>query len=155
MLQNIKRHHIVSLDMKGCVCHFTKWQIHPFVSKGIMSSRSTQGVNESVPVCVEYLGMTLTRVLGFYRYLVTSGGSLRYFSRHMLCPNVQPLLEQRLRRWPNSDSTLVGVFCVNWYFGTFLTCTAEGALTVAGFRRRVLNWCFEKVDQRSRGYRVF
>ena len=25
----------VILDMKGCFCHFTKWQIHPFISKGI------------------------------------------------------------------------------------------------------------------------
>ena len=25
----------VSLDIKGCICHFTKWQIHPFISKGI------------------------------------------------------------------------------------------------------------------------
>ena len=22
------------LDMKGCICHFKKWQIHPFISKG-------------------------------------------------------------------------------------------------------------------------
>ena len=22
------------LDMKGCICHFAKWQIHPFISKG-------------------------------------------------------------------------------------------------------------------------
>ena len=21
------------LDMKGCICHFVKWQIHPFISK--------------------------------------------------------------------------------------------------------------------------
>ena len=27
--------HMVPLDMKGCICHFTKWQIHPFISKGI------------------------------------------------------------------------------------------------------------------------
>ena len=26
--------YIVTLDMKGCICHFTKWQIHPFISKG-------------------------------------------------------------------------------------------------------------------------
>ena len=26
--------HIAPLDMKGCICHFTKWQIHPFISKG-------------------------------------------------------------------------------------------------------------------------
>ena len=26
----------VLLDRKGCICHFTKWQIHPFVSKGTM-----------------------------------------------------------------------------------------------------------------------
>ena len=25
---------IVHLDMKGCICHFVKWQIHPFISKG-------------------------------------------------------------------------------------------------------------------------
>ena len=25
--------HIVLLDMKGCICHFTKWQIQPFLSK--------------------------------------------------------------------------------------------------------------------------
>ena len=28
------RRQTVPLDMKGCICHFTKWQIHPFVSKG-------------------------------------------------------------------------------------------------------------------------
>ena len=26
--------YLVSLDMKGCICHFVKWQIHPFISKG-------------------------------------------------------------------------------------------------------------------------
>ena len=26
-------HNVVPLDMKGCICHFTKWQIHPFISK--------------------------------------------------------------------------------------------------------------------------
>ena len=25
--------YIVPLDMKVCICHFTKWQIHPFSSK--------------------------------------------------------------------------------------------------------------------------
>ena len=25
---------IVPLDMKGCICHFAKWQIHPIISKG-------------------------------------------------------------------------------------------------------------------------
>ena len=24
--------YIVALDMKGCICHFTRWQIHPFIS---------------------------------------------------------------------------------------------------------------------------
>ena len=27
-------YHNHSLDMKGCICHFVKWQIHPFISKG-------------------------------------------------------------------------------------------------------------------------
>ena len=26
--------HIVPLDMKRCICHLVKWQIHPFISKG-------------------------------------------------------------------------------------------------------------------------
>ena len=26
--------YFVPLDMKGCICNFTKWQIHPFLSKG-------------------------------------------------------------------------------------------------------------------------
>ena len=26
--------HIVPLEMKGCICHFAKWQIHPLISKG-------------------------------------------------------------------------------------------------------------------------
>ena len=25
---------IVPLDMKGCIFHLPKWQIHPFISKG-------------------------------------------------------------------------------------------------------------------------
>ena len=24
---------VVPLDMKGCICHFAKWQIHPPISK--------------------------------------------------------------------------------------------------------------------------
>ena len=25
---------VVILDIKGCICHFAKWQIHPFIPKG-------------------------------------------------------------------------------------------------------------------------
>ena len=25
---------LVPLDMEGCICHFVKWQIHSFISKG-------------------------------------------------------------------------------------------------------------------------
>ena len=30
-----------TLDMKGCICHFTKWQIHPFMSKGTICEQMT------------------------------------------------------------------------------------------------------------------
>ena len=30
---------VVPLDMKGFICHFTKWQIHPFISKSRQSVR--------------------------------------------------------------------------------------------------------------------
>ena len=26
-------YYISTLDMKGCICHFKEWQIHPFISK--------------------------------------------------------------------------------------------------------------------------
>ena len=32
--ERVKLAHIVPLEMKGCICHFTEWQIHPFISKG-------------------------------------------------------------------------------------------------------------------------
>ena len=32
---------IVPLEMKGCICHFTKWQIHPFISKVTIYGVST------------------------------------------------------------------------------------------------------------------
>ena len=32
----------VPLDMKGCICHFTKWQIHPFISKGTIITCNVQ-----------------------------------------------------------------------------------------------------------------
>ena len=34
--------YIVSLDMKGCICHFTKWQIHPFISKGTIYQQAVE-----------------------------------------------------------------------------------------------------------------
>ena len=32
----MRREHGLPLDMKGCIFHFTKWQIHPFISKRTM-----------------------------------------------------------------------------------------------------------------------
>ena len=26
--------HFFPLDMKGCICHFTKWQMYPYISRG-------------------------------------------------------------------------------------------------------------------------
>ena len=37
--------HIVPLDMKGCICHFWKWQIHPFISKETNYSLKNYHVN--------------------------------------------------------------------------------------------------------------
>ena len=31
---DIIKEHIVPLDMRGCICHLVKWQIHRFISKG-------------------------------------------------------------------------------------------------------------------------
>ena len=38
--QTLVRHHgqhNVTLEMKGCICHLVKWQIHPFISKGAIT----------------------------------------------------------------------------------------------------------------------
>ena len=34
ILSNTEYQYFVPLNMKGCICHFTKWQIHPFMSRG-------------------------------------------------------------------------------------------------------------------------
>ena len=31
---------IITLDMKGCICHFAKWRIHPLISKGYYISNN-------------------------------------------------------------------------------------------------------------------
>ena len=33
-MRTVMNYEIVPLDMKGCICHFVKLQIHPFISKG-------------------------------------------------------------------------------------------------------------------------
>ena len=33
-----KQLYIIPSDMKGCICHFTKWQINPFISKGSLNT---------------------------------------------------------------------------------------------------------------------
>ena len=42
---------IILLDTKGCICHFVKWQIHPFVSNGMtyMSARRVTGYGGVLP----------------------------------------------------------------------------------------------------------
>ena len=43
------RNTAVTLDMKGCICHFTKWQIHPLISKGtIMHISRVSSINSNV-----------------------------------------------------------------------------------------------------------
>ena len=33
MSKKSSQSYFVTLDMRGCICHFTKWKIHPFISK--------------------------------------------------------------------------------------------------------------------------
>ena len=39
---------IVLLDMKGSICHFEKWQIHPFISKRAKCSCSLHQISPYV-----------------------------------------------------------------------------------------------------------
>ena len=29
-----------TLDIKGCICHFVKWQIHPLISNGAVCAKA-------------------------------------------------------------------------------------------------------------------
>ena len=42
------------LDMKGCICHFVKWQIHPFLSKETYS-RTLSGSRVNINIKYDYL----------------------------------------------------------------------------------------------------
>ena len=55
----ISCHNVAPLDMKGCVCHFTLWQIHPFLSKGMIlwlcyDPTEIWIFNEIVPLSIQY-----------------------------------------------------------------------------------------------------
>ena len=61
--------HFVSFDMKGCICHFTKWQIHPFISTGTIYSsrigvkkRSVSWIWPFRPLWYERVYLTLNKV---------------------------------------------------------------------------------------------
>ena len=46
------RPYIAHLDMKGCICHFAKWQIHPFISKGRYISEPRSDTPYNQPMCI-------------------------------------------------------------------------------------------------------
>ena len=51
------------LDMKGCICHFTKWQIHPLISRGTTCWRSYYSIILLVNGCVNiWFGLLYTGV---------------------------------------------------------------------------------------------
>ena len=37
---------IIPLDMEGCICHFIKWQIHPFISEGPIPEVTIKFINQ-------------------------------------------------------------------------------------------------------------
>ena len=50
----------VPLDVKGCIWHFKKWQIHPFISKGgIVIDHSYPFMQEPASCCLLSLKITL------------------------------------------------------------------------------------------------
>ena len=57
---------IVPLDMKRCICHFTKWQIHPFISKGTIFQILTR-ISFSTGT---YLVYRSTVIVIYQRYVV-------------------------------------------------------------------------------------
>ena len=47
-------HSIIPLDMKGCICHFPKWQIHPFIFKvTILAETPTMEPSREFPTTQE------------------------------------------------------------------------------------------------------
>ena len=53
---------IVPLDMKGCICHFVKCQIHPFISKlayVVWYNKQTQLINCHSLIDANYYGYFL------------------------------------------------------------------------------------------------
>ena len=55
---------IVPLDMEGCICHFVKWQMHPFISKETKHA---------------HLSLNLANLIPTDTAQVIKGGSQTYF----------------------------------------------------------------------------
>ena len=65
---------ICPLDMKGCICNFTKWMIHPFILKGTMYCVSAGHV--SIPYVISSFHVISSHIC---RLL------LEMFTNHLSC----------------------------------------------------------------------
>ena len=79
----------VPLDMKGCICHFTKWQIHPFIYKGTIG-RYTLSYPRG------RLGNASTAVLRFCHNLFVY---IYFYSCPLVC-----LMWKKEKVWMNGES---------------------------------------------------
>ena len=70
---------VVPLDMKGCMCHFAKWQMHPFISKG------------TTCIIGSWVKWPLRGVCGLMRLLIdTFGGPENQFSQWISTVDLRP-----------------------------------------------------------------
>ena len=88
--------YFVPLDKKGCICHFTKWQIHPFISK--------------VTICICWYITTISTVRMIYSgntrrwtlvVLVLGRIVFVYTPPPRLCAHtITRMHRRRCKRWP-------------------------------------------------------
>ena len=116
------------MDMKGCIYHFTKWQIHPFISKGTVYGIWI--ISETKSQCITPCSdLVLRRTSEWLRVKYERRRSTRAWDKFAMHPrntrhphNVGSVLVKRRRRLSSIDPTLGVCREAYWHANVILDC---------------------------------
>ena len=88
IVTNYNHNRIVPLDTKGCISHFTKWQIHPFVTEGTTYEPSTCIRTWEFKLCIQvrHLGPAAVK-FQCWKYFLGCNTKLRIDTFYLQAPS--------------------------------------------------------------------
>ena len=113
------QHHdqFVPLDMKGCICHFTKWQIHHFISEGTNNWYLDKREKIADTVCVQAEFVLWIQNISIYHIVSHHWICMHHFIKFLYI-SLSAFLYSLLARQVNPKCSLQQGFLMEmWYIG--------------------------------------